>query len=110
MYQVEWQVDPFHHPVPKDPSSWKGMYDAYPFKQVSLLLWRKTLKAVHQPRNSNFGWIVSNLAFKGSSIKYGPVGAINILTAGHAVFVGGGTAQSGRPVKQETTEKLSLAI
>ena len=40
------------------------------------------------------------------------VGAINILAAGHAVLACGGTAQSGRPVKQEpaeaTTQELAL--
>jgi putative transposase len=32
------------------------------------------------------------------------VGAINVLAAGHAVLACGGTAQSGRPMKQEPTE------
>ena len=32
------------------------------------------------------------------------VGAMNILAAGHAVLACGGTALSGRPVKQEPAE------
>ena len=41
------------------------------------------------------------------------VGAINVLAAGHAVLACGGTAQSGRPMKQEpaeaTTQELAHA-
>jgi len=37
------------------------------------------------------------------------VGAINILAAGHAVLACGGTAQSGRPMKQEPAEATQVA-
>ena len=37
-------------------------------------------------------------------------GARNILAAGHAVLACGGTAQSGRPVKQEPTEASQTPV
>lgn len=38
------------------------------------------------------------------------VGAINVLAAGHAVLACGGTAQSGRPVKQEPAEATTKGL
>jgi putative transposase len=38
------------------------------------------------------------------------VGAINVLAAGHAVLACGGTAQSGRPAKQEPAEATTQGV